>query len=86
MPQAQQWRRKTSYLVHRLRKAQINSEKTPVLNRCSARRHILCGTRFTVALSASRSQATATRALLLIRVVMLVGLKSSSFEKKSLQD
>lgn len=61
---------------HRLRNAKINSEKTPVLNYCSERWHILRGTQFTLALSASRSQQTDSLPYyIIIKAVMVVGLR-----------
>lgn len=72
-----------SYHMHRLRNAKINSEKTPVLKHCSERWHILRGTQFTLALSASRSQQTDSLPYyVLIKAVMLVRLRITQLSEE----
>lgn len=63
------------YHTHRLRNAEINSEETPALIHCSARRCFLPSVgQGSQLLSSGRSQMTAILAILHIGVVLLVRL------------
>ena len=63
------------YHLHRLRNAEINSEETPALSHCSARRRFLPSAgQGSQLLSSGRSRMTAILAILLIGIVLLVRL------------